>query len=1293
MAPAQLAGKTVPRLVQDIQLYDPAHEPDTGRNLLSQTPLLYPLKYDGPRSWISPRACHHDYVLKPDQTFLAQAEHRRRPGTSSKVAAICSKCRCHLQVVVNYSSNVQMQSQALKGEHIHHLVYKSGRQKNGVSMPEMTHRGQIAETYHYQCSYTSCAAMVSLRILSPVMSDDFVQLMIDKDLLQQRAEHAFATYRETMEGMPNPEPINLLENLRLYITNSLRNPQRSKPIASGNKRFVHVFGVEGDPCKDLLEFLEFSYREDTGVWHPPKPVAGAEKPYQDPLCVFLDDVILELLILTHQRPASEKRAQNFPVLPSSAIPDILHALEASDYPKAEDTEEFQLAPDSCYEDLGVTEDMSSDTIAYAYKQQVCADPSMAPHFLDCLKQIAGLRRSRGKDDRRLAKAVDEAYAAGNFASVDVDRAYTFFGLDPEDYNVDDNLILQCFYAYINSPTQEELARRQLWRIGKDRASDRLIAASEERVTTVEQANIYLGVEHDTPDDFVTTMYTTKVGDHPEARDLALRALGLIAESRNSAALKHFHQTGETLDGEMDIGDAYRLLQIPDRTADDGAIIAAYTICTDDNPGDVDRYNQALIVIADHINSNSLKVMAGISTEPQHNMQDWPVGLQNIGNTCYLNSLLQFYFSVRPFREMVLDFESFQMDLGDMESLAKKQVGSRKVTKKEVERSIRFLGELRTLYHGMIGSRQSSVTPGQELARLTLISPGNEAAIRRRSTITAPGAQTLGEINGAPVLGPLGPPPIPDGPLDQKDSNTVNPAPVHASDTVVSADATTTPSDDTNNSAPGLFSSTKEIETPGSDDMASDQAEIGSIQSEKVGDIGPGEVITTNPDNANLPPPVPPRPIPEVDHEKQLREELEYGAQQDVTEVINNVLFQSQCAIKARDIDEDGEQIDQIKDLFYGTTRSYISTEKGTRSKNERWCDIKVDVAHGSRNIYEAIDGAFDVQTISVDDTVAEQFGSISRLPPVLQIQVQRVQFDPVRKSSFKSTNHLELFETIYMDRYMDTRNPEVVSRREQCWEWKASVKRLEERREQLLRNKQNDGMPLTALLGQSQIALSGLDSGQQPERVESNSNPIEIDYSHLVKDVECQSKGSSSDLEDIDQEIKDAKAMIYSQFADYHNLPYRLYAVFVHHGSVSFGHYYIYIYDFEKDIWRKYNDEYVTEVQNLDEIFKDDSTNNPPTPYFLVYVNSDMKERLVSPVYRVLDTVPDGPASTSGDDNTTSLGGDVSGPSPQSTSGMGPPSFSAYTSNVSIDSSTPAIDGINPLKRKSVDADGKPTDL
>lgn len=111
---------------------------------------------------------------------------------------------------------------------------------------------------------------------------------------------------------------------------------------------------------------------------------------------------------------------------------------------------------------------------------------------------------------------------------------------------------------------------------------------------------------------------------------------------------------------------------------------------------------------------------------------------------------------------------------------------------------------------------------------------------------------------------------------------------------------------------------------------------------------------------------------------------------------------------------------------------------------------------------------------------------------------------------------------------------------------------------------------------------------------------------------------------DLDEKIKATQIMISNQFADSHKLPYRLYAVFVHHGSVSFGHYYIYIFDFDQNIWRKYNDEYVTEVQNVDEIFKNDSTNNPPTPYFLVYVNNEIKDRLANPVCREVNVnMPD----------------------------------------------------------------------
>lgn len=391
---------------------------------------------------------------------------------------------------------------------------------------------------------------------------------------------------------------------------------------------------------------------------------------------------------------------------------------------------------------------------------------------------------------------------------------------------------------------------------------------------------------------------------------------------------------------MDIGDAYRLLQIPDRTADDGAIMAAYTICIDENPSDAEKYNQALGIIAKQLDSSTLRNMTGFSSEPARNMQDWPVGLQNIGNTCYLNSLLQFYFSIRPFREMVLEYERFQMDLDDEQSLANKQVGSRKVTKKEVERSQRckfFIGsnailskqtnssavlkELRILFHSMITSAQPSVTPGQELARLTLISPSNEAAIRRRSTITALKSEVLGDIDGAPVLGPLGPPqPLLGGRADHvPSSNQTNLAPVKSSTGSDPGSEGTLVSDDGMNDATGLFVEDKENSPPDLDQL-SDRAEAGS-------DV---DIDTVNDDRASaapvmpdLPPPVPPRAIqphpiqpravPQIDREKQLKEEVEIGAQQDVTEVINNVLFQSQCAIKPRGIGSDGEQLDQIKE--------------------------------------------------------------------------------------------------------------------------------------------------------------------------------------------------------------------------------------------------------------------------------------------------------------------------------------------------------------------------------------------
>lgn len=202
-----------------------------------------------------------------------------------------------------------------------------------------------------------------------------------------------------------------------------------------------------------------------------------------------------------------------------------------------------------------------------------------------------------------------------------------------------------------------------------------------------------------------------------------------------------------------------------------------------------------------------------------------------------------------------------------------------------------LRELGVLFRDMITSPNSSVTPSKELARLTLISPNNEAAIRRRSTINASKAHGLGDIDGAPVLGPLGPPqPISE---ESKDQPPTNPS----TKTVEMSDA---------GSEATLVSDNNIIYTPVPTMTSAPITAEGA--SEPVDSIPP-----TQPEYPSRPPPVPPRPNPEVERKAQLIEEVEIGAQQDVTEVINNVLFQSQCAIQPRGADSDGEQLDQVKE--------------------------------------------------------------------------------------------------------------------------------------------------------------------------------------------------------------------------------------------------------------------------------------------------------------------------------------------------------------------------------------------
>jgi ubiquitin carboxyl-terminal hydrolase 25/28 len=131
---------------------------------------------------------------------------------------------------------------------------------------------------------------------------------------------------------------------------------------------------------------------------------------------------------------------------------------------------------------------------------------------------------------------------------------------------------------------------------------------------------------------------------------------------------------------MDLGEAYALYNVPDRSVAIDLAVLDSTLASE--TVDRQRHEKAYALIlqdqAERFNNVPEKPTLPKARRNNYPLETWPVGLRNIGNTCYLNSVLQFLFTIKPLRELILNCEDYMQDPSP-EALKGKIVGRTAVT--------------------------------------------------------------------------------------------------------------------------------------------------------------------------------------------------------------------------------------------------------------------------------------------------------------------------------------------------------------------------------------------------------------------------------------------------------------------------------------------------------------------------------------------------------------------------------------------------------------------------------------
>ncbi|OBZ88825.1 Ubiquitin carboxyl-terminal hydrolase 2 [Choanephora cucurbitarum] len=513
----------------------------------------------------------------------------------------------------------------------------------------------------------------------------------------------------------------------------------------------------------------------------------------------------------------------------------------------------------------------------------------------------------------------------------------------------------------------------------------------------------------------------------------------------------------------------------------------------------------------------------------------PVGLSNIGNTCYFNSLVQYYYTIVSFRETMVHYKNCVED--------ENNTGSIKVDQSKIPRAKRFVALLKDLFCNIRHCKKSAISPEYNLACMALLNEEEDGVQEEKITkFTKESPSQLVEQNDINNSSQIN--------VDDDVQNTEN---------IESVDIEMTEAIQGNSDYQYAFN---EAAVNDKDILLVDSPSYKSIGSEQR--------------TKHL--------LLDAKKHKQ-KEELNvnsmmFGRQQDLTECMGNIMYLVEAALKTKD----GKQVDDVvRQTFYGKTCQILSyyddttLQKIKKEQEEDFAYIIVNTKEGS-NLYEVMDNYFFANQVNFQgghDATREVI--VKSFPPILQIHIQRVQFNRELVHAYKSNAHVQFDKVIYLDRYTE----ELKDKRAQLATWRAELDKITQRvkkAEKFLVKRSKEEM----------------------KQIGHNLKLVALfkEYRRLIKRD--------------NRKIKKLEKKIQTQYKDHTKVAYKLHAVFIHQGQANYGHYWVYILDHAKDQWWKYNDSLVTEVDE-NEIFHS-TTGSATNPYFLAYVDANRIEEYVETI-------------------------------------------------------------------------------